>query len=330
MKENKISIRIYPLDLSESPTSSKISSSYDRQTSEPLDSRYAFWSYVSNAIDKESTYPERQEYTFRKNFAGNLKKSLQDKFRNELTIFEGQYNIDFNHPFLDEYFNRKDERFYFDEFINGVGKLQELKNNFFKDNKEYQALLNKIILATQIDFQIDNISYSSIGFDLSIEPFEKAIDLFDNNFEYFRIFLDQYIPKSFLSSLSVYDDRLPLGVSINSTSEFKNDFEKTKDSENQSTEEQSATKDNTTTKWDKAKWLWSLTNGSLVVPVILALVILFVTFNKIESIFKIRQDNYKEIQIENEKILKNYQELIDLQNKTYNDLLKNVKNDTIE
>jgi len=319
MKEHKLKIRIYPSEY------------LDR----PLDSRASFWSYISKRTKNEDNNGERLEYVFRNKFARELKQDLKNKFQTELRDFERNYDIDVRSSYLDEFYHRifrskeRDEKFYFDDFINGIAKLQELKNNYFKNNKEYQRLLNKNILATQIDFGIENISYSSLGFDLSIEPFEKAIQVFDNNFELFRVFLDQYIPDSFLSSLSIDNDNLPISVRIDYPNSFVNEFEKPlrkkrffHSNENNDPE--------TTSKWDKAKWIWSLANGSLVVPVILALVILFVTFNKMESIFKIRQENYQEIRIENDKVLKNYQELIDLQKKTYLDIIRETKNDTIK
>jgi hypothetical protein len=261
MKEYKVRVRIVPTDVS------------DRE----LNSSNSFWRFISERIEKESNYPERLEYNFKKNFSRELKQKLRNKFQNELREFERNYAVDFRSPFLDEYFHRyirkseKNERVYFDDFVNGLAKLQELKNNYLKDNKEYQELLTKNIIATQIEFGIGNIQYASLGFDLIVEPFEKAAQIFDNNYELFRIFLDQYIPESFLSSLSVYNDNLPISVSIDYPAEFRNEFERLNiDNTQMATSNGNRNKMNT--KLDKAKWAWTLTNTSLVVPVILALI----------------------------------------------------------
>lgn len=296
-----------------------------------LNSKSLFWSYLSKVAEK-SNDPEKLEYFFRKQFAKELKENLRKKFQNELSRFEREYGI-YPDRFLDEFFFRgseKDKRYQFDDFVNGITKLQELKNEFFKNNKEYQNLFAKSIIASLIDFQIDNISYSSLGFDLSTEPLEKAVELFDNNFEYFRIFLDQYISESFLSSFSIYYDRLPIDVSINYSDDFKKEFEKTAKSKMQQVDNVNSVNEQNTGKLEKAKWIWSLANGSLIVPVILALIILFVTFDKMDSIFKIRQDNYKEMQLENEKILENYKELMKFQKETYNSLVDKIKNEKIK
>ncbi len=320
MKEHFIKIRIAPIE----------------KTKESLNSKESFWRFISERTNKESNVSENLEYVFKRNFSKELKNNLKQKFRNELRDFERDYRIDFKSPYFDEifhhYFRRfeEQEKIHLDDFINSISKLQELKNDYFKDNKEYQKLLTKSLIASQIDFGVKNISYSSIGFDLSIEPFDKVLEVFDNNFELFRIFLDQYIPKSFISSISVYNDSLPLNVNIEYSNSFKDSFNK-KPNESKNVETESRNNNqNPTGKWDKAKWVWSLANGSLVIPVILALLILYFAFNKIESVNNIRQDNFEKIQIENNKVIQNFHKLIEIQDKVYNSLIEIVKNDTTE
>lgn len=321
MKEHLLKIRIVPT----------------QTDNEKLNSKYSFWKYIINRTDKENTNPENLEYTFKKNFTKELKNDLKQKFRNELDEFEKNYNIDFKSPYFDKFFHfyfqrfDKQEKVHFDDFINGISKLQELKNDYLKNNKEYQRLLKKSLIASQIDFGIKNISYSSLGFDLSIEPFDKVVEVFDNNYELFRIFLDQYIPESFLSSISVYNANLPIDVNINNSETLIGAFNKKCDNKEKMKAENIAENNNQQSgKWDKAKWFWSMANGSLVVPVILALLVLYFAFNKIETVNSIRQDNFKKIQIENNKVIENYHKLIEIQNKTYNGLIEQVKKDTIK
>jgi len=321
MKEHLLKIRIVPI----------------QTDNEKLNSKFSFWKYISNRTDKESNVPENLEYTFKRNFAKKLKSDLKQKFRNELNDFEKNYNIDFKSPYFDEFFHfhfrksEKLERGHFDDLVNGISKLQELKNDYLKDNKEYQRLLEKSLIASQIEFGVKNISYSSLGFDLSIEPFDKVVEVFDNNYELFRIFLDQYIPESFLSSISSYNNDLPIDVNINNSETLIKAFnKKTNDQDKNRIEQPVDNNRQQAGKWEKAKWFWSMANGSLVVPVILALLILYFAFNKIESINNIRQDNFEKIQIENNKVIENYNKLIEIQDKTYNDLFEKVKNDTIE
>lgn len=321
MKEHLLKIRIVPIE----------------RDKEKLDSKYSFWKYVSNRTDKESNVPENLEFTFKRKFGKELKNGLKQKIRNELSEFERNYNIDFKSPYFDEFFHfyfrrfEKEERVHFDDFINGISKLQELKNDYLKDNKEYQKLLSKSLIASQIDFGVRNISYSSLGFDLSIEPVEKVIEIFDNNYELFRIFLDQYIPECFLSSISVNNDSLPMDVSIDYPDSYKDSFnKKTGNQQRKTAESLENNSQQSSGKWEKAKWFWSMANGSLVVPVILALIVLYFAFNKTEGVNKIRQENFEKIQLENNKVIENYYKLIEIQDKTYQELIEKVKNDTIK
>ncbi|MCT8338568.1 hypothetical protein MG296_00750 [Flavobacteriaceae bacterium TK19130] len=319
MKEHKVKVRIVPTDIS------------DRE----LNTRNSFWRFISERIEKENNYPERLEYNFKKNFARELKQSLRNKLQNELREVERNYSVDFRSSFLGEYFYRfnkrseKNESVYFDDFVNGLAKLQELKNSYIKDNIEYQELLTKNILATQIEFGIGNIRYASLGFDLIVEPFEKAAQIFDNNYELFRIFLDQYIPESFRSSLSIYNDNFPISISIDYPADFRNEFE-SRNIDNVQMAASNGNRNKMNSKLDKAKWAWTLTNTSLVVPVILALVVLYLTFNKFEIIEKNRQYTFKEINVERDKLLKNYQELINLQKESYQGLIEEIKSDTLK
>lgn len=319
MKEHKVKIRIVPAN----------SSSND------LSTRSAFWEYISSQTKRESDSPERLEHTFKKGFTRDLKEALSKKFQDKLRDFKRYNDVDFRSLFWDEYFHRfskrieSDEKVYFDDFVNNIVKIQELQNNYFKDNSEYQDLLTKNILAAKVDFGIENIAYSSLGFDLNVEPFDKVAQLFDNNYELFRIFLDQYIPESFLSSLSIYDDSIPISVSIEYPQNFRSEFEN-RANINETTTLNNPNKNQPQSKWDKAKWTWILTNTSLVVPVILALVVFYVAFNKFESMEKLRQDNQKEINLERDNLIKNYQEIISFQKSSYQDLIKVIEKDTLK
>ena len=259
------------------------------QPNNNLDIKQSFWKYVLSKSKNDMNYLDL-ENTFKKNFSNTVKDKLIRKFQSKLHLIN-----------------------------NEITELKTLNNNNFQENKEYQDLQTKIILATQIEFGIENITYSSLEFDLIVEPIEKVAKLFDDNYELFRIFFEQFIiPDSFVSTLSIYDDLLPIPVKIYPQDDFQREFERPK-SNAQSNANHS--------KFQKAKWVWILANTSLVVPVIVALVIFN---NKFENIEKFRQKNYKEINIERDNLLKNYQELINFQKNSYQDLIKEIQKDTLK
>lgn len=320
MKDNIIKIRISPADYSE----------------KPLDSKIAFWRYINDQTGKKSNYPEKLEFTFKQNFTRELKRTLIGKFQSGLDDFEKNY-YDNNSLFKDKYlYHRFFERseikdgVHFGEFISGIAKLQELKNNYFKDNIEYQRLLNKILLANQIEFKIDNITYASLGFNLLSEPFETTKSLFDNNFELFETFLSQYIPTAFLASLTLPVDvieEFALDVTYNFPASFKKEFEYTGNKQDKDSVPPSNDK-KPRSDWYKARWLWMISNFSLLPAVILAIFVFYYSFEKIETVFKIRQSNYQELRKDNELVIKSYQELIKLQQETYLKIIHESKKDS--
>jgi hypothetical protein len=296
-----------------------------------LNSSHKFWSYFHKKDELERGNPSRLEHLFKRNFINILKERLVSKFGQEQKALERLYheNSLFKKFYYD--FNRTiEEKYNYYDLQSLELKFQELKNEFFKDNQIFKEILSREVLASQIEFGISNISYSSLGFDLFVEPLDKVVKLFDNNFEYFKVFLNQYIPNSFIHSIQLHNYDIPLDVSIIYPSELSDAFMSKKTSNNETIGSNNSITQPKFNKGDKADYLWILTNFSLVVPVILALVILIVTVNKIDTIFKIRQDNFIEVQKENDVIFKNYKELIELQKETYNELLVNPKKDSIK
>ena len=302
--------------------------SFDDNTQSNLNSKEKFWKYVSEKAKKNENVSKNLEYMFRRKFATNLKQALQQKTQFELIDSNRNYNVDEMRYWEDIlHFRMKDEseKIYINDFIAGISKLQELKNEYFKNNREYQELLNKNILAAQIYFDVENISYASLGFDLNVEPLDKIVKLFDNNFELFCIFLNSYIPQSFFHSIDIYDNELPISVSIDFTDKYRDCFYQRQTPSNNYSQTVSSEILNQASKRDKAKWAWALANGSLLIPVILSLIILYIAFNKIEKLNELHAKQYEVIQSENDKMIQNYNRLLELQKDVYSDIIQKTK-----
>lgn len=316
MSNNKVKIKII-INNHESETNSK----------------ERFWNVIdSNSILKSKgneNNPAILEYNFKKNFPKILKNKLRNEFQNGLKAFEEGYDSGLKN-YINEFLsysqiNNKNEGDFSDLFT-GIARLQELKNEYFKDNYQYAELLNKNSLSSQVYFGIENITYSSISFDLSIEPIEKIINLFDNNFEYFYIFLNSYISDCFTGSLPTNNNKLLFSSSVEYSSEFKSMFDK-KDEDTIEYPQQIKEIHNTTTKLEKAKWVWSLTNGSLFFPVALSLGVLYIAFDNITNLADLHKQHYESIEKENANLIQSYNKLIEIQQKAYDDLIQKGKND---
>ena len=76
--------------------------------------------------------------------------------------------------------------------------------------------------------------------------------------------------------------------------------------------------------------MWSLANGTLLIPVILALIILFIAFNKLEDLNNTHKQYYEMIQTENDKLIQNYNKLIETQQKVYEDIIEKSKTENLK
>jgi hypothetical protein len=310
MKSNKLKITI-KIDNSELAT----------------DTRDRFWKAITSGSKVASEVsPTHLEDTFKKKFPKELRRYLRDDIRNRLAAFEENYNVDAR-TYIDKYLqhtylNKKDDE-YSNAFPDGIARLQELKNEYFKTNNHYSELIKKNSFSSQVYFKVDNIIYSSLSFDLSIEPIEKIVDIFDNNFEYFYLFLNAYIPNCFISTISINNPNLLISASIEDSNELKATFEK---KENIYEEPQPNIEEvNNEMKPSKAKWVWSLANGTLLIPVFLTLFILYTAFKELKELNNLHKQHYELIEKENDKLIQEYNKLIDAQQKVYDNLVKKDK-----
>lgn len=310
-----------------------------KEVNQSFKTRDSFWKQVHSDVELSEDAPINIEYKVKSKLGQNLKNELVGKFNKSLRDFDNLYYSHLKTIYLDEpfhfIFRRKEiNDISFQEYFNSIVKLQEQKNEYFKDNTEYQKLLNKSLLASQIEFRIENISYSSLNLSLVPDSIEKLANVFDNNFELFYTFLEVYLPGAFRNSIGIYDeDKLPVNIQYDCSESLKTQFENSNLEKSQVKIPANNITQNTNAEIDKmskAKWYWLISNLSLVVPVIIAIVVFYIAYNKIDSIEKLRQENYKEIKTENEKITKEYQELIETQKETYKSLIDDLKKDSIK
>lgn len=171
----------------------------------------------------------------------------------------------------------------------------------------------KTNLSASIAIAVEYVKKGSLELGLIIEPIDKLGKLFDNNFEYFEAFLKSYIPIAFIDSLNPqfrpeyigWNDVVDLmEIDINPTNDFRTNFQKNNFAQTSVKESKSIT--------NKANWLWIISNTSLVVPVLLASLALYFSYNRL---------NEKETNFE-----KKTEQLIEQQNKLIDELLNKQDN----
>ncbi|MBS1808770.1 MAG: hypothetical protein JST84_11305 [Acidobacteria bacterium] len=179
-------------------------------------------------------------------------------------------------------------------------ELQRVSQMHGQEEKEIRAavarLLEKRSVATSLIISVKIEGYSSLELSLDFGSFEKIASIFDSNFDDFRVFLDAFIPLAFMDVFGEgftreleFEERMP-------TTTERAFYEHAFTSQQQRVNlvpqalpplpplaippppppAQEKKEDSERSKaMERAQWLWRLANGSLVVPVILALVVLY-------------------------------------------------------
>ncbi|WP_343659813.1 hypothetical protein [Chryseobacterium sp.] len=165
----------------------------------------------------------------------------------------------------------------------------------------------KIAIASQIIFKVTNLKYGSLGFEIITEPIDKFLDIFDSNFDLMRMFFENYVPEAFIETVkenyspSKYDD-LPLSFTYDFSEVLKNYPRTTR-----------ITVDNNDRpdKIDRTKWLIGLFTSPMLFPFIIALIILYFTYQKLDTANKIYLEQNNLIQKQKEEVIKGYKDLIE-------------------
>jgi len=165
---------------------------------------------------------------------------------------------------------------------------------------------------------------------LVIEPVEKLVNLFDSNFEYFHTFFDTFLPSAFVASLArnrednvtnIFLDHRDFNFNATASDELKAAFTPKQEESTGTSVTIAASQDEASlpppktvsadiTKMEKAQWYWKVANFSLVVPVILALLVLYHSCQKIDDVVKTQNEALKNVTEKYEKTVNHYQEAL--------------------
>ncbi|GAB4023684.1 hypothetical protein GCM10028808_74660 [Spirosoma migulaei] len=176
--------------------------------------------------------------------------------------------------------------------------LTKKRDAFLSSNFFIGDLYKKMRLAQQLEFSVNNIRYGSLLFDLSIEPAQKALEFFDNNFDYMQVFLEGYIASTFSEIFNIDTINFETNVNAQATGLFP-----------AITTTQSTTAANKTTNtMDKAKWTWALVNGSFIIPLAIAVYLVFSYQSKLEKIQELQDKRTNMILASQDQLIKQFSE----------------------
>lgn len=272
----------------------------------------------------------------------NSRNEKSDRYSFWNTVMDKSLNSSYEYS-IDEIENRFRDNF-------GISLKRNLERFFFSEDLRYMLgdrhierisqtqidyVEKKIELLSQVFFQVRIQGYTSLNFSLEMTSISKIAELFNNNFDLFRMFLDAYIPRSFENSVNNFDTEGKFDFEIkNIPTELINAFNQSAPLNNTPTAalipSNSAIQPKNSNNSDKSQWIWAIVNGSLLVPLFLALVIFYFAFVNLANERKEFQELQKEMMNQSNERLKSYQKIEEqILNKFSQDLNKTLTNPNV-
>lgn len=316
----------------------RVTVSHRRSTQESKSNpRDAFWQPIIAERESKSNFPADEiEQRFSSSFGGLLSNNLVKYLDKQIAGIEASV-LPKDYPDLRDFLHFPEKYFferirevpsaYFGSVSTIYSKIAEAKSELFRQHPLYRQLVEKRTLAQQVLFTIDNISYGSLGYNVSFAPVEKVATVFDSNFDVFKAFLDAYIPDSFKDSIGYYNGE-DLAFQIDASPALSNSFQNLSYKFPQIETQVGNPMTNGHSKMDKAKWYWSVANASLVVPVILSLVVLYFAFQMFTEVNRQQAEALKPVLDSQTQLIKHYQDLTKSYDLIQQALLKKALNET--
>jgi hypothetical protein len=142
----------------------------------------------------------------------------------------------------------------------------------------------RLDLLAGIFFRLENLSYGSLAFELGVVGIEKLAAFFNGDFEVLEIFLETYIPRDFERSVALGSDFSTFQFEIDVAPEVRSAFAaaphwpRTTGKGDMTRHIPAQSPPSKSDESLRARWLWVISNTSLVLPVLLAAGILYVAF----------------------------------------------------
>ena len=262
--------------------------------------REAFWRSMGQEDDNLASLEGKLCSEFgpalRQSLVAYLSRPLRDI---ERTFFRGEFGD--LERFLFRYFDgpSMEKDWQRGQALESFARLIEQRQQFLRESPGLKAVSEKLAATSQIMFAVRVAGYSSINLDLSVGSLTKVAEVFDNDFDSFRVFLEAFVPQAYASVFHSND-----AERLDSTVQIPDSFEKAfaaaaTQSPTQvvsaAPPEQLVREQLPSAAREKAEWLWRLANGSLLLPVLLSLVVLYLGMSMLHDIGKSQNEMMKPI-----------------------------------
>lgn len=250
-------------------------------------SREGFWALLRKYSDSHSnSSPAQLEGIFKAGFGGSLRAHLVSHLRDARDATEMRSPRD--EPWLDfeRYLfrgpGRDPERWDAAGYFDMVARISEARYRSIDSIPELRTLQSKIAAAGSVTFAVRRVTYGSLGFDLSLGSLDKLATIFENNFDSLQVSLEAFVPLAFADVLdSNFASALDFEIapSAGLSAQFAVQHAPTV----QPTVHPVGPGPAAGAR-DKAEWIWRLANGSLLVPLIISILVMWYGIKELSAI----------------------------------------------
>lgn len=245
------------------------------------DPRAAFWTAARRETEFNQTIASSEAKLCRRfgiELRRNLLRELAEPLRNfDAELFRGPFG-DVEHwmfRFMDRPSSERDKDTY--QVVEAFSRLLEQRQEALRESPSLRSVQERLAAAAGITFSTRIAGYSSLNLDLSAGSFTQLAKAFENDFDSFRVFLEAFVPVAFADVFAQDNaDRLDFSVTVPASAEhaFRAAAIPTPSPQVEALAPSTAAGSPSTAR-ERAEWLWRLANGSLLIPVVLALLVLY-------------------------------------------------------
>lgn len=237
--------------------------------------REAFWAAVRDGSDSNESITSLEAKLCRE-FGGRLRSALLRELAEPLRTLDSEL---FGGSFQDfEYrmFRSMDgpQELYRYQLAEVFSRLVEQRQQVIRESPSLRRVQERLAAAAGITFSTRLAGYASLNLDLVPSSLKQVAAAFENDFDSFRVFLEAFVPVAFAGVFSKSSaDRL--GFTVTVPASVENAFREAGTQEQAPAPVAGPVAASPTSERERAEWLWRLANGSLLVPLLLALLVMY-------------------------------------------------------
>jgi hypothetical protein len=245
------------------------------------DAREAFWTAARRETESNQTIASSEAKLCRE-FGIELRRRLLRELAEPIHILDSELFPgslrDFEHwmfRFMDGPSSERERYRY--QFVEAFSRLLEQRQQVLRESPSLRGVQERLAAAAGITFSTRIAGYSSLNLDLWPGSFKQLAKAFENDFDSFRVFLEAFVPAAFAGVFAQDNaDKLNFAVTIPASAEqvFRAATIDTPLPQMAQAAPPGVAGSPGTAR-ERAEWLWRLANGSLIIPVLLALLVLY-------------------------------------------------------